>query len=122
MPTRFTALLGVGLFLASACATDPMGDCTSRCETRRTSRCMGFRGEEDCAAICADAQGEYDRSRDAALEIECEVEFDASYACEASVAACSPSGTTCASERAAYGECLRTVCERLPEREECLEP
>ena len=121
MKTRCVALVGVCLLsLLAACGVDPAGDCNRRCETRRTSRCLGFRGEEDCGEVCAGVETEYAVNRDAALDIGCEAEFDALYACSAAIPACDSSAGECAAEQSAYGTCQRTVCERMPTREECI--
>lgn len=112
------ALVFCALMMALGCSRDPVGDCRSACEEQRDRMCNGFVGDENCTAMCADAETNYDATVETANRIGCSSEFDAAYSCFSGGDPCE-SGR-CNAEVNSLQACSTAFCTRNPTDSACM--
>jgi len=105
------------LMMALGCSVDPVADCRSDCEERRDRMCAGFTGDENCAAMCANADTNYDAAVETADRIGCRSQFDSVYGCFTGGDRCDPS--RCNAESNSLQACLDAYCSRNPGDSAC---
>lgn len=104
----------------AGCAANPEGDCRSACEHQRREMCNGFAGDENCVALCANAQTDYDSAKADASRIGCGSQFDSAYGCASGGDYCDRS--RCNAESNALVACATAYCTRNPTDRVCSGP
>ncbi|MCA9605706.1 MAG: hypothetical protein KC619_08935 [Myxococcales bacterium] len=113
----FFAVATIGVV---GCSPNPKADCESACEEQRSRMCNGYTGDENCTALCATAQADYDSVTEDARRIGCGSEWDAAYGCSFGGDPCNTS--RCNAEGNALQSCITSYCTRNPEDRVCAGP